>query len=80
VPVDRLTGYRAGPLCPADRIVIDYFVQGTEPTQECDGALIGPVATDSTFLLPGAGQVTVPVAPKAGRKSAADSVNPFRLP
>jgi penicillin-binding protein 1A len=80
VPVDRLTGYRAGPLCPADRIVIDYFVPGTEPTQECDGTLLGPVATDSTFLLPGSGPVTVPIAPKGGRKSAADSANPFRLP
>ena len=80
VPVDRLTGYRAGPLCPADRIVIDYFVPGTEPTQECDGTLMGPVATDSTFLLPGAGPVTVPVTPKGVRKPAGDSANPFRLP
>ena len=38
----------------ADRIVIDYFIQGTEPTQECDGTLMGPTTTDSTFLLPGA--------------------------
>jgi penicillin-binding protein 1A len=80
VPVDRLTGYKAGPLCPADRIVIDYFVPGTEPTQECDGTLMGPVATDSTFLLPGTGTVIVPAAPKGGRKPAADSANPFRLP
>jgi hypothetical protein len=78
--VDRLTGYKAGPLCPADRIVIDYFVPGTEPTQECDGTLMGPVATDSTFLLPGTGTVIVPAAPKGGRKPAADSANPFRLP
>jgi penicillin-binding protein 1A len=80
VPVDRLTGYKAGPLCPADRIVIDYFVQGTEPTQECDGTLLGPVATDSTFLLPGAGPVTVPITPKGARKPAVDTANPFRLP
>ncbi|HYW50137.1 MAG TPA: PBP1A family penicillin-binding protein, partial [Gemmatimonadaceae bacterium] len=26
VPVDRLTGLRAGPLCPAERVYIDYFV------------------------------------------------------
>ncbi len=80
VPVDRLTGLRAGPLCPADRIVIDYFVEGTEPTQECDGTLMGPIATDSTFILPAAGPVTVPVPPKGGRRPAADSANPFRLP
>lgn len=80
VPVDRLTGYKAGPLCPADRIIIDYFVPGTEPTQECDGTLMGPTATDSTFMLPGAGPVTVPIAPKPGKKPAADSANPFRLP
>jgi penicillin-binding protein 1A len=83
VPVDRLTGYRAGLLCPAERIVIDYFVPGTEPTQECDGTLMGP-PTDSTFLLPGStpdAAALMPAAPKAAiRKAAADSSNPFRLP
>ena len=76
VPVDRLTGYRAGPLCPAERVYIDYFVAGTEPTQECDGSLIGPAAGDSTGLPPYIeGQPT----PK-GKRPVADTTNPFRLP
>ena len=75
--VDRLTGYRAGPLCPAERIYLDYFVQGTEPTQECDGSLIGP-AVDSTFALPGA--IVEPVPAAKPKRPASDSVNPFRLP
>ncbi|MDZ7631371.1 MAG: PBP1A family penicillin-binding protein [Gemmatimonadaceae bacterium] len=75
VPVDRLTGFRAGSLCPADRIYIDYFVQGTEPMQECDGTLMGPMGDstkiDSTFALPG--------TPKP-KRAASDTANPFRLP
>ena len=75
--VDRLTGYRAGPLCPADRIVIDYFVEGTEPTQECDGTLMGP-ASDSLFMLPGS--VPDAVMPPKAKPVPRDSANPFRLP
>lgn len=73
--VDKLTGYRAGPLCPADRIYVDYFVQGTEPILECDGTIMGPMGDstkiDPTFELPG--------APKP-KRPAADTANPFRLP
>jgi penicillin-binding protein 1A len=76
VPVDRLTGFKAGPLCPADRVYIDYFVPGTEPTQECDGTLMGP-PTPSTGGEPGA--VPTTPDPKA-KKVAADTSNPFRLP
>jgi penicillin-binding protein 1A len=77
VPVDRLTGFKAGPLCPADRIYIDYFVPGTEPTQECDGTLMGPQSP--------AGAVDGAVdpvtgAPVKGKKAVADTANPFRLP
>ncbi len=75
VPVDRLTGLHAGPLCPADRVYIDYFVPGTEPTQECDGTLMGPMPDSAqiehAFDLPG--------VPKP-KRSPSDTANPFRLP
>lgn len=74
VPVDRLTGYRAGPLCPGDRVYIDYFVAGTEPTQECDGTLMGP-PTDSAFILPSGGEPGV--RPK---RVTSDTANPFKIP
>jgi penicillin-binding protein 1A len=74
LPVDRLTGYRAGPLCPAERIYIDYFIAGTEPTQECDGSIIGPMGDSS-----GVRDVD-PVTGKPRRPAAADTMNPFRLP
>ncbi len=77
VPVDRLTGLRAGPLCPAERVYIDYFVQGTEPTQECDGTVMGPMGdstrVDPIFELPGT------AAPKP-KRPVSDTANPFRLP
>ena len=76
VPVDRLTGFRAGPLCPADRVYIDYFVSGTEPTQECDGTVMGP-PTDSAFALPAVIEPAPAVKPK---RVAGDTANPFRLP
>lgn len=74
VPVDRLTGYRAGPLCPGDRVYIDYFVAGTEPTHECDGTLMGP-PTDSAFVLPSNGEPGV--RPK---RVTSDTANPFKIP
>jgi hypothetical protein len=76
VPVDRLTGFRAGPLCPADRVYIDYFVQGTEPTQECDGALMMGPPTDSA----GNPLAVDPKASTKPKRSVADTANPFRLP
>ncbi len=77
VPVDRLTGLRAGPLCPAERVYIDYFVQGTEPTQECDGTIMGPMG-DSTRVDP-IFELPAGPAPKA-RRPPSDTANPFRLP
>ncbi len=77
VPVDRLTGLRAGPLCPAERVYIDYFVQGTEPTQECDGTVMGPMG-DSTRVDP-IFELPTPASPKPKRPPS-DTANPFRLP
>ena len=85
VPVDRLTGYHAGPLCPADRVYIDYFIPGTEPTQECDGTLMGPMGDSAqmqnAFDLPG-GPPSAPTVPPGtkGKRPASDTANPFRLP
>jgi penicillin-binding protein 1A len=75
VPVDRLTGLRAGPLCPADRVYVDYFVQGTEPTMECDGSIPGMPGSDTSGVI-GAQDVLQGKA----KRSAADTANPFRLP
>ncbi len=77
VPVDKLTGYHAGPFCPADRVYIDYFIAGTEPTKECDGSLIGP-AIDSAFLLPGS--LPEPTPGTKPKRLPGDTANPFRLP
>ena len=74
LPVDRLTGYRAGPLCPVERIYIDYFIAGTEPTQECDGSILGPMGDSSDV------RGVDPVTGKSRRPAAADTMNPFRLP
>jgi hypothetical protein len=78
VAVDRMTGLRAGPLCPADRITVDFFIAGTEPTQECDGTLMGPMGDslriDSAFVLPTGQPMPKPKRP------ASDTANPFRLP
>ena len=78
VPVDRVTGLRAGPSCPPERVYVDYFVAGTEPVAECDGSLPGGVPPDSLVggPVPGTGY---PGAP-GRRRPAADTVNPFRLP
>ena len=64
-----------------ERVYTDYFVQGTEPTQECDGTLMGP-ESDSLFALPsGILPGVVPAAPNARtRRVPGDSANPFRLP
>nr|MCU0627652.1 hypothetical protein [Gemmatimonadaceae bacterium] len=78
VPVDRLTGLRAGPLCPGDRVYIDYFVAGTEPVAECDGSEPIPTleSTDAIGRLPGIDEATRP----RRRPAPADTANPFRLP
>jgi penicillin-binding protein 1A len=86
VPVDRLSGLRAGPLCPGDRVYLDFFVAGTEPVAECDGSVPGLPADSlgvdplaSPGRLPGADPVAPATAP-ARRRPAVDSANPFRLP
>jgi penicillin-binding protein 1A len=78
VPVDRLTGFKAGPLCPADRVYIDYFVPGTEPTQECDGSV--PGAATMPGVLEGPMDPPANAAAQKGKKAAVDTTNPFRLP
>lgn len=34
--VDSLTGLLASPWCPRERAYTEYFIPGTEPTEECD--------------------------------------------
>jgi penicillin-binding protein 1A len=76
VNVDKLTGFRAGPLCPADRVYTDYFIAGTEPTRECDGTLMGPTGDSTTHIM------SLPDAPPPvkGVRAKGDTANPFRLP
>ena len=39
--VDSETGLLASPWCPAERRYIEYYMPGTEPTEECDEAASG---------------------------------------
>ncbi|MEX0856252.1 MAG: PBP1A family penicillin-binding protein [Gemmatimonadota bacterium] len=39
--VDSRTGLLASPWCPADRAYLEYFIPGTEPTEECDDTARG---------------------------------------
>jgi penicillin-binding protein 1A len=39
--VDSETGLLASPWCPAERRYIEYYLPGTEPTEECDEAAPG---------------------------------------
>ncbi len=40
--VDRETGFLASPWCPAERRYTEYYIPGTEPSQECDDTAPGP--------------------------------------
>lgn len=33
--IDKETGLRAGPLCPPENIITEYFIKGTEPQEIC---------------------------------------------
>lgn len=35
LPVDGKTGLLSGPYCPAEDIILEYFIKGTEPTEIC---------------------------------------------
>jgi penicillin-binding protein 1A len=42
IPIDPATGLRAGLGCISDAIRTEYFIAGTEPTQECPRGIVPP--------------------------------------
>lgn len=64
--VDAATGLLASPNCPSNQVVTEYFIPGTQPTQDCSQSLgIGmpggvPIPTPDT-----SGTVTLPAVPSA---------------
>ncbi len=75
--VDAATGLTSSPYCPADRIITEYFISGTEPFRECyiesPFDLGGDESTD-TRVRPGA--AAQPTRSDSGRVVP----DPFRLP
>ncbi len=35
MPIDPVTGLRAGPQCMSDSVRVEFFLPGTEPQSEC---------------------------------------------
>jgi penicillin-binding protein 1A len=70
--IDRTTGLLANPLCPADAVITEYFIAGTEPVQEC---------TQSPFNMGQAFDSTArPGTPLPPGKAPRDTTNPFKIP
>lgn len=36
IAIDTKTGLLSGPYCPAEDIILEYFIKGTEPTETCE--------------------------------------------
>jgi penicillin-binding protein 1A len=76
--IDRTTGQLANPYCPADVVVTEYFIAGTEPVQEC--------TTHSPFNMGQPFDTTGrPGVPAGGAKPATPgkrdtTTNPFKIP
>jgi penicillin-binding protein 1A len=78
--IDKTTGQLANPYCPADVVMAEYFIIGTEPLQECTVHSPFNMGTPfDTTLRPGAipPKSTVPIPPG---KAARDTINPFKIP
>ncbi len=75
--VDAATGLTSSPYCPADRVVTEYFISGTEPFREC--------YIESPFDLGGDESSDIRVRPgAASQPTRTDSgrvvPDPFKLP
>ena len=71
--IDASTGLLASPSCPGSQVVTEFYVSGTEPTQDC-----------ATFLIPGVpAQPRTPAADTTGPPPLAPNpiqTNPRLLP
>jgi penicillin-binding protein 1A len=81
--IDRTTGQLANPYCPPDVVITEYFIEGTEPVQECTvhspfnmGQPVDSLGRPVPPGTPGARPGTPGQPPKR------DSVppNPFKIP
>jgi penicillin-binding protein 1A len=81
--IDRTTGQLANPYCPPDDVITEYFIEGTEPVQECTvhspfnmGQPVDSLGRPVPPGTPGARPGTPGQPPKR------DSVppNPFKIP
>ncbi|HUQ83827.1 MAG TPA: PBP1A family penicillin-binding protein [Gemmatimonadaceae bacterium] len=75
--IDKMTGQLANPYCPADVVVTEYFLAGTEPIQEC--TVHSPFNMGQPFdttTRPG----SKPGTPLPPGKTARDTINPFKIP
>ena len=82
--VDKTTAMLRNPFCPDSVVVTEYYIPGTEPTQEC--TLHSPFAVDSSHIAgpvqPGAIDPNA-MGPAAAAKKKKDSIrinDVFKLP
>jgi penicillin-binding protein 1A len=45
--IDRRTGLLRGPACSPADVIVEYYIPGTEPHQECDPTMVQQVVKDS---------------------------------
>ena len=77
--IDKTTGQLANPFCPADVVVTEYFVAGTEPVQECTEHSpfnMGQMFDSAGRPVPSTARPGMPPPGKAPR----DTTNPFKIP
>lgn len=78
--IDKTTGLLRNQYCPAEVIMTEYYIPGTEPVRECDvHTPTNGVVGDTLHAHPVPGPP--PRVPPAGARSRADSLaNVFKLP
>ena len=73
--IDKTDGQLANPYCPADVVITEYFIAGTEPIQEC--TVHSPFSQPFDTTAPPGSTSTRPLPPG---KTARDTTNPFKIP
>lgn len=78
--IDKTTGLLRNQYCPAEVVMTEYYIPGTEPVRECDvHTPTNDVVGDTLHAHPVPGPP--PRIPPAGARSRADSLaNVFKLP
>jgi penicillin-binding protein 1A len=67
--IDKLTGLLRSPFCPDSDVVNEFYIEGTEPVQQCAGVF--GAAIDSTRPAPPPAPFGQPIDPNAVRPHAA---------